>query len=197
MPSARPFSCTPKKKAEKEGRRSGAAGAAFPRIVPGAETEASALRTFEVFLGVAPDGTARKSPFPSPNTLSPNDSSRAVSASLEKPWNTGVSPERGHLPARRTALQAGLALDSKRAKGNHEGCPYDNPNSVHIHHPAGAVREPPLHRLGVRSWQSQALCFILCTVAAYSGPSFKMSGHRGDWNTSPAVRPSRVFSGAC
>ena len=33
-----------------------------------------------------------------------------------------------------------------QGKGNHEGCPYyDNPNPVHIHHPVGAVREPPLH----------------------------------------------------
>ena len=51
MPSARPFSCTPKKKAEKEGRRSSASGAAFPRIAPGVETEASALWTFGAFLG--------------------------------------------------------------------------------------------------------------------------------------------------
>ena len=56
MPSARPFSCAPKKKAEKEGRRSDAAGAAFPRIVPVVETEASALRTFEALLD---DGAGR------------------------------------------------------------------------------------------------------------------------------------------
>ena len=35
-----------------------------------------------------------------------------------------------------------------QGKGNHEGCPYyDNPNPVHIHHPVGAVREPP-HAFG-------------------------------------------------
>ncbi len=39
-----PFSCPPKKKAQKEGRRSDAAGAAFPRIAPVVEAEASALR---------------------------------------------------------------------------------------------------------------------------------------------------------
>ena len=58
MPSARPFSCAPKKKAEKEGRRSDAAGAAFPRIVPVVETEASALRALRDSRG-ASDGRNR------------------------------------------------------------------------------------------------------------------------------------------
>ena len=55
--------CSPKKKAEKEGRRSNAAGAAFPRTDPVVAAGGCAQRTFGAFLGEVLGGSARKSPF--------------------------------------------------------------------------------------------------------------------------------------
>ena len=78
-----PFSCSPKKKAEKEGRlparrtalqagRSDAAGAAFPRIAPVVAAGASALRTFGAFLGDGAGRNRAEKPLP----LTPNRGSR-------------------------------------------------------------------------------------------------------------------------
>ena len=55
-------------KAEKEGRRSDAAGAAFPRIVPVVETGASALRTFGALLNDGAGRNRAEKPLP----LTPN-----------------------------------------------------------------------------------------------------------------------------
>ena len=68
MPSARPFSCAPKKKAEKEGRRSDAAGAAFPRIAPVVGAEASALRALRDSRGASAGRNRAEKPLP----LTPN-----------------------------------------------------------------------------------------------------------------------------
>ncbi len=76
-----PFSCTPKKKAQKEGRlparrtalqagRSSAAGAAFPRIAPGVDMCVCVLRAFRDSRGEGAGGNRAEKPLPSaPNAL--------------------------------------------------------------------------------------------------------------------------------
>ena len=59
-----PFSCSPKKKAEKEGRRSNAAEAAFPRTAPVVEAGVCAPRTFGAFLGEGAGGICAEKPLP-------------------------------------------------------------------------------------------------------------------------------------
>ncbi len=81
-----PFSCSPKKKAEKEGRRSDAAGAAFPRIAPVVEAGASALRTFGAFLDDGAGGNRAEKPLPPAPDALENLGAR-LQESLDLTWS--------------------------------------------------------------------------------------------------------------
>ena len=114
---------------------------------------------------------------------------RGKAPSLHRiPFLPTILPELSPLPSKNPGTRASRrnegTLPARQHRAAGRSCPRQQAGKGQLplrqskfrpHPPSrrGGSRTAPTSVGCVRSWRSQALCFILCTVAAYSGPFFQ------------------------